>query len=128
MPTAYHFPIFIAVSLAAFYLVLRFALRRRPNPPPAASVLGIASVVVVGGMIFAKYGANHGWHWAIYYGVPAALTLLLPPLAFRMRTREAVEYLILAWCTSPLIHVLFAFFLGWKEYLPFIHVPAMWEL
>ena len=128
MPTIYHFPIFIAVSLAAFYLVLRCALRRRASAPARTGVLGIVSIVVVGGMIFAKYGANHDWHWAIYYGVPAALTLLLPPLAFRMRTRELVEYLILAWCTSPLIHVLFSFFLGWKEYLPFIAVPAIWEL
>ena len=128
MPTIYHFPIFIAVSLAAFHFVLRFALRRRPSPPGWISVLGIASVVVVGGMIFAKYGANHDWHWAIYYGVPAMLTLLFPPLALRMRMREIVEYFILAWCTSPLIHVLFSFLFGWHEYLPFIHVPAMWEL
>mgnify|MGYP000004541920 CR=1 FL=1 len=88
----------------------------------------VSAVVVVGGMIFAKVGANVGVGWPVYYGVPAALTLALPPLAFEMALVEAGEYLLLAWCSSPLIHVAFSFLLGWHEYMPFLHVPAFWEL
>jgi hypothetical protein len=29
---------------------------------------------------------------------------------------------------APVIHVLFSFFLGWKEYMPFIPVPYLGEL
>jgi len=39
-----------------------------------------------------------------------------------------MAYLVMAFLSSPLIHVVFSFFLGWKEYMPFINIPAMWEL
>jgi len=29
---------------------------------------------------------------------------------------------------APVIHVLFSFFLGWQEYMPFIPVPLLSEL
>jgi hypothetical protein len=56
------------------------------------------------------------------------VTILLPPVAFRMNRREILEYLVLALLSSPVIHVVFSFFLGWKKYMPFIKSPAMWEL
>ena len=43
-------------------------------------------------------------------------------------TAEALEYLVLAFLSSPVIHVVFSFLLGWKDYMPFIDVPALWEL
>ena len=78
-------------------------------------------------MCFAKYGANVGLGWPIYYGVPAATTLLLPPLALRMNLREASWYVALAFASSPAIHVFFSVFVGWPEYLPFWHVPSLWS-
>jgi hypothetical protein len=62
-------------------------------------------VVVVAGMHFARYAAILGVSPLIYYGAPALTTLLLPSVAFRMRRREAVEHLLLAF--------------GWHEYLTF---------
>lgn len=88
----------------------------------------VAGIVVVGGMIFAKYGNNTGLPWWIYYTVPALLTLLLPPIAFRMKGTETLLYLVLAFLSSPVIHVFFSLILGWKEYMPFIPVPSIREL
>ncbi len=33
-----------------------------------------------------------------------------------------------AFLSSPVIHVSFSFFLGWKDYMPFFDVPSLWEL
>lgn len=96
--------------------------------PGSRLMLTVTGIVVVGGMTFAKYGNNFGLPWWIYYTLPALLTLLLPPLAFRMKGREIGQYLVLAFLSSPFIHFVFSFLLGWKEYMPFIPVPSIWEL
>lgn len=122
------FAIFIATSAIAFVALLRAVLGRRRVAPHGVRVLWVAAVVVVGGMLFARYGARFGLPWWIYYTLPAALTLALPPLAFRMTRREAVPYLALAFLVSPVIHAAFSFFLGWKEYMPFLPVPSLADL
>jgi len=108
--------------------VLHLVLRRRNEPPPAWRVLLVAMIVVPGGMLFARVGALGGLPVWVYYGIPAALTWLLPPVAFRMRGREIAHYLPSAVLVAPLIHVVFAFFLGWTEYMPFIPVPSLREV
>jgi hypothetical protein len=123
-----HFPIFILVSLLAFVSLLKFILRHRATDPSWARVSVAAVIVVIGGMLFAKFGANFGLPWWIYYGAPVLLTLALPPIAFAMNRKESVAYIELAFLVSPLIHAVFSFFFGWKEYMPFIPVPSMWEL
>ncbi|MFC7300382.1 DUF6518 family protein [Cognatiluteimonas weifangensis] len=122
------FWIFVAVSLAVFVGLLRFVTRNRASRPRVAAVAVVASVVVVGGMVFAKYGNNFGLPWWIYYTVPALATLLVPPVAFRLRRRELAQYLALAFLSSPAIHVAFSLFLGWHEYMPFIPVPSLKQL
>ena len=88
----------------------------------------MAGVVVVGGLVFAKMGTTIGLPVWLYYGVPAVLTWVLPPFVFRMRGNEIAKYLPMAVLVAPMIHVLFSFLLGWKEYMPFIPVPSIWEL
>ena len=88
--------------------------------------MAVAGVVVVGGMLFAKFGNNAGFPWWIYYTVPALTTLALPPLTFSFSGREAVQYLVLAFLSSPAIHVTFSFLFGWHEYMPFLPVPS-WQ-
>lgn len=119
------FPVFILVSLIVFFLILQFATRGRAQRPSIISVALSAAIVVVGGMVFAKFGQNSGWPWWIYYTVPALTTLLLPPLVFRMSFRELWQYLVLAFLSSPVIHIFFSFFFDWDEYMPFIPVPAL---
>ena len=129
MTTAdFRFAIFIAVSLVAFWLILRFALRKRETQPAMSTLFAIAGIVVVGGMLFARFGENAGLPWWIYYTVPALNTLLLPPLAFRMSRRELWQYLLPAFLSSPAIHILFSLLLDWHEYMPFIRVPSLRSL
>ena len=127
MSPSVKFFIFILVSLVAFVGLLKFVLRRRTSSPSSFRISIIAAIVVVGGMLFAKFGAAGGLPWWIYYTLPALTTLLLPPVAFHMRMNETPLYVVLAFAVSPVIHVLFSFFIGWHEYLPFIHVPSMNE-
>lgn len=128
MSTDWHFPVLVIVSFAAFLGVLRAALHRRRERPAPATLLWVAAVVVLGGMLFARAGALGGLPVWMYYGVPAALTWALPPLALRMRASEIALYLPLALLAAPVIHVTFAFFFGWSEYMPFITVPALRDM
>ncbi|WP_167040650.1 hypothetical protein [Salinibacterium sp. ZJ454] len=66
--------------------------------------------------------------WWIYYPVPALVTVLLPPLVFRLSRWRTLGYLVLSALSAPLIHSVFAFFLGWNEYMPFIPVPSLASL
>lgn len=122
------FFIFIVVSLLVFIGILRWTLRARPVMPTAGLTCGIAFVVVVVGMCFAKFGATAGFPWPVYYGVPAAATLALPPLAFRMQGSEFAWYVLLAFASSPAIHAVFSFFVGWHEYMPFWPIPSLWDM
>ena len=99
----------------------------RRSPRPSATTIALVSVlVVIGGMVFAKLGNNAGLPVWIYYAVPALTTLVLPPIAFRMAARtELWQYLILAFASSPAIHVGFSLFVGWHDYLPFFYVPTL---
>lgn len=122
------FPIFILVSLIAFCAILLFVTRRREIRPGLAVVLATAFTVVVGGMVFAKLGHNAGWPWWIYYTAPAVATLVVPPVVLRFSAGELCRYLVLAALSSPVIHVFFSFFLGWHEYMPFVHIPSLREI
>jgi hypothetical protein len=124
----FRFTIFILVSLVAFFFILRFVTRDRDKRPSLLPVIVVASIVVVGGMVFAKFGAKAGLPWWIYYTLPALATLLLPPIAFKLSGKELWLYLALAFLSSPVIHVFFSFFLGWHEYMPFIPVPSLQSL
>lgn len=128
MASSWHFVVFVAVSFLAFIAVIRVALGRRNRLPASARIVWVAVAVVVGGMLFAKAAASIGWPWWIYYGAPAALTWCLPPVVFHMRSVEVAKYIPMAILTAPAIHAVFSFFLGWKEYMPFVPLPAAWEL
>lgn len=122
------FAVFVLVSLLVFVAILRLVTRRRAHRPRLAAVLTVAFIVVVCGMIFAKFGNNAGLPWWIYYTVPALVTLVLPPVVFRFSGKELAKYLLLAFLSSPVIHVAFSFFLDWHEYMPFIPVPSLRQL
>ena len=128
MSGAPRFAVFILVALATFVLILRFVLRARAPRPRWRRVLVTAVAVGAGGMLFAKIGQNSGLPWWIYYTVPMLATMIVPPAVFRMSWRETVAYLVLTFLSSPAIHLAFSFLVGWKEYLPFIEIPAFWEL
>jgi hypothetical protein len=127
-PDMLRFWVFVLVSLVAFVAILRFVTRKRVARPRPSTVAIVAGIVVIGGMVFAKFGHNAGLPWWIYYTVPALATLVLPPATFRFSGKELAHYLVLAFLSSPAIHVAFSFLLGWHEYMPFIAVPEWREL
>ena len=122
------FSVFVAVSLVVFVALLRFVTRHRASRLQPALVGAVAAIVVVGGMVFAKYGNNMGLPWWVYYTAPALATLLVSPIAFRLRAAELGHHLVLAFLSSPAIHVAFSLLLGWHEYMPFLPVPSLREL
>lgn len=122
-----HFAVFMVTSLAAFLGVLKLVLRNRQVQPGTFQLAWVSVVVVVVGMLFARFAATSGLPPTVYYGVPAAVTIFLPPVVFGMRRGELARYALAAMVMSPAIHVLFSLFLGWKEYLPFWQVPSLRE-
>ena len=125
---SFRFWVLALVSLLVFLAILRFVLRGRASRPRHAAVLGTAALVVVGGMLFAKYGNNAGFPWWIYYSLPALATLVVPPTVLGFSAKELGQYLVLAFLSSPAIHVAFSFLLGWHEYMPFISVPSLHDV
>jgi hypothetical protein len=122
------FLVFVLVSAAAFAGILASVTRTRQSPINWRTVAGMTGVVVISGMVFARVGAQAGWPVGVYYGLPALVTWVVPPLALRMNRAETARYLPLVLIMAPAIHVLFSFFLGWNEYMPFIPVPSLSSL
>ncbi|MCU1447412.1 MAG: hypothetical protein JWP54_3070 [Cryobacterium sp.] len=115
----------IVASLVEFAVVLRLVLGADTFRRRWRAVVVVSVVVVVLGMLFGRYGALIGLPWWLYYPVPALVTVVLPPIIFRLRPARTAVYLLLALLSAPLIHAVFAFFLGWDEYLPFVPIPSL---
>jgi hypothetical protein len=131
MPDLGRFVVFMVAAFLLFVAVLRFTVRERKRRPSLATNSGLGLIVVVFGMLFARYShiTIPRLPWEIYYGVPALTTILLPPLWLRMSRREIMQYLPLAWLMAPAIHVVFSIFAGWHDYMPFpVYIPSAAEL
>ncbi|MDB5234123.1 MAG: hypothetical protein JWR44_1116 [Hymenobacter sp.] len=114
----------ILAALLVFGLMVRLLLPRAEFRAKRRQIGLLALVVVVFGMVFGKYGAMAGLPWWLYYPIPMLVTVLLPPRVLRLSLRKTVAYLVLSFLSAPLIHVLFSFFLGWTEYMPFWKIPS----
>jgi hypothetical protein len=126
--TDWRFPIMIGASLVEFVAVLRLTLGRETFRDRRVAVVVVSIVVVVLGMVLGKNGNQFGLPWWIYYPVPALITIILPPVVFRTSPRRTLAYVAAALLSAPLIHVVFAFLLGWNEYMPFIPIPSLASL
>lgn len=126
--THWHFPIMILASLGVFVALLRIIMSKAQFMVSLKKIIFLSLVVVVLGMLFGKYGAMFGLPWWIYYPVPMMTTVLLPPLALHLNTRETVSYLILSFLSAPFIHAFFSLFFGWTEYMPFWKLPFIGNL
>jgi hypothetical protein len=119
-------PFYMAASTLLMAAVIVIAGRVRGGSRPRwLSALGVAFLVSVVGIMFAKYGANFGLPWWIYYTVPMLATVLVPPIAFRFALWRAILYVLLAFATAPLIHAIFFYAWGWGDYMPFLRLPAL---
>ncbi len=114
----------VASTLVMTGVILLAAGALRGRPPKVAHALAVAGVVSLVGILFAKYGANFGLPWWIYYTIPMLATVLLPPIVFRFSALRTALYLGLAFMSAPLIHAGFFYGLGWGDYMPFLRLPA----
>ena len=124
------FATFMAAAAAVFVAVVLFTTRRRIARPGSGTLLLLVFVVVVLGMLFARYAHIFVQPpWWLYYGVPAVVTLFLPPVVLCMKGREITEYIPLAVLMAPAIHVFFSIFVGWHDYMPFpIYIHSLGEM
>ncbi|NYF88539.1 hypothetical protein RBB79_03315 [Tunturiibacter empetritectus] len=130
MPDIARFFIFMIAAFLLFIAVLLFVTRKRTAIPNPALLLVLATIVVIVGMIFARY--SHLWiptlPWQIYYGLPALLTLTLAPLVLRMSRTELAQYIPMAFLMAPAIHIVFSLLVGWHDYMPFpFYIPSLAE-
>ena len=131
MPDIQRFAVFIVAAFVLFVAVLRWIIRNRTTQPRRWSLATLAMIVVPVGMIFARYShiLFQDLSWAVYYGVPALVTFVLPPLWLRMSRVEIAWYVPLAVCMAPIIHIFFSLFVGWHDYMPFpFYIPSVIEL
>ena len=118
----------IGAALAVFVLMLRLVLPKQEFWGKNRAIGWLALVVVVGGMLFGKYGLLLGLPWWLYYPIPMLVTVLLPPLVLKLNKQKTAAYLVLSFLSAPFIHVLFSFLLGWPEYMPFWKIPSVSSL
>jgi hypothetical protein len=126
--STWHFFIMILASLIVFFVIIRIVIRGQQFAQKIYTIILLSLLVVVVGMLFGKYGVGWGLNWWIYYLIPMLMTILLPPICLKMNRRRTILYIILSFLSAPLIHILFSFFLGWNEYLPFWKIPSMKDL
>lgn len=121
------FFIYMLVALIVFVVVLLLTMRKRPKQPVFKIVL-LSVVAVVGGMTFARITYGKGVPWWIFYGIPAFITFILPPIVLSMKKRELLFYIPISLLMAPAIHIFFSFFFGWHEYMPLFYVPWWHDL
>ncbi len=109
----------IFVSFILFFIVIRIVLGKQEFTEKKYIIIVLSLIVVVGGMLFGKYGANWGFKWWIYYPIPMLMNVLLPPFVLKMKLKKTILYLFLSFLSAPLIHIFFSTFFGWTEYMPF---------
>lgn len=123
-----HFPLMILASLIVFLVVLYMIIGKKAFNINSKKIYLLAIICVVLGMMFGKYGANLGLPWWIYYPIPMLANVFLPPIVLKLNTKKIIYYLVFAFASAPFIHVMFSFFLGWNEYMPFWKIPYIGNL
>ena len=117
------------ISVLTVILIISIVLgyHGRLSENKTRDLIFIVSVEIIC-MLIGKFGANANLNWRVYYTVPMLLTMFGPPVYFKLNKIQIRKYLALTFISAPLIHVLFSFFFGWKNYMPFIKVPSFWEI
>jgi hypothetical protein len=131
MPDLARFVLFMAAAFLLFLGVLLWIVRRRSTKPSWGAVIVLATVVVPVGMLFARYShiVFRDLPWEVYYGVPALVTSLLPPMWLRMSRLETAQYIPSSILMAPVIHIVFSLLVGWHDYMPFpIYIPSVAEM
>ena len=127
MNTSIHFYVMILASFLLFFVVMRLVLGKEEFNTKKRPIIFLSILVIIGGMLFGRYGAQWGLPWWIYYPIPMLMNVILPPVVLKMKAKRIIYYLVLSFLSAPLIHFFFSFFLGWPEYMPFWKIPSLWS-
>ncbi len=130
MPDIERFAVLIVIASIVFLALLCLITRRRSHKPGPARLFLLTVVVVLCGMLFARYGhILFRLPWWIYYGAPALATFLLPPFVLKMNRAEIAQYVPMAVLMAPTIHLFASLLLGWHDYMPFpVYIPSLIEI
>jgi len=110
-----------------FLCVIRLVLGKQYKAKSfLIDIIGI--LAVFGSFIIIKYKSTLKLPEFLVYVLPFLLTVLLPPLVLKMNSDQILKYLVLSVLAVPIIHLFFAFFVGWGDLLPFIRIPSLWTL
>lgn len=118
----------IVASLLIFFFIILIVLSKPDFKAKRKHIILLAFIVVVFGMLFGKYGATYGLPWWLYYPIPMLITVFLPPVILKLNIQKTSIYLVLSFLSAPFIHIVFSFFLGWTEYMPFWKIPYVGNL
>ena len=105
----------VLVALAVFIGLLFFILRDR-SQRPIFRIFLLAFIVVVCGMTISRITYGIWVPWWIFYGIPALITFLLPPLVLRMSKKELLFYVPLA-IINISCYPCFLFIFHWMAWL-----------
>jgi len=123
-----HFCLMVLVSFILFFEIILIVAGKRFFLYNKNKILFISFVVVIAGMLFGRYSANLGLPWWLSYPVPLLVMAILPPAWLKLTRPQTLLYLAISLGIAPLIHVLFSFVLGWKEYMPFWNIPFIGDI
>ena len=123
MTKDWHFPIMLVASVLILFVIIRLVLPKNIFRKKRNQIFLLALIVVVFGMLVAKFGATYGLSWWLYYPVPMLIPVILPPVVLKLNSQKTLLYLVLSFLSAPFIHAVFSFFLGWTEYMPFWKIP-----
>lgn len=127
MDQSFRFIVIAAVTYLAFLSVIRLVLGSQYKAKSFfINVIGI--LTVFGSLLVSLYGNFLKLPVWLHYVLPAVLTILLPPLALKMKSDHILKYLIFSVLAVPAVHIFFSFFFGWNDLTPFIRIPSLWQL
>mgnify|MGYP000879884613 CR=1 FL=1 len=127
MDQSFRFLVIAAVTYLAFLSVIRLVLGSQYKAKSfLINIIGI--LTVFGGLLIGKYGNFLKLPVYIYVALPVLLTVLIPPLALKMKSDQTLKYLAFSILAVPVVHIFFSFLVGWDDFLPFIKIPSLWNI
>lgn len=127
MTHEFRFLVMAAFTYLTFLYVIKLVLGSQFKAKPfLINIIGMLSVY--GSLLISKYGNFLKLPVYLYYILPVLLTVFLPPLALKMKSDQTLKYLLLSVLAVPFIHLFFAFFIGWGDFVPFIKIPSLWNI
>lgn len=127
MDQGFRFMVIAVFTYLIFLCIVRLVLGKQYRTKPfLIDIVGI--LTVFGSIVISKYNNLLKLPDFLRYVLPALLTVLLPPLALKMKSDQVLKYLVLSIIAVPFVHIFFSFLIGWGDLLPFIKIPSVWSL